>query len=320
MEAMNRILVVLDPHLDPSPKAQPAIAKGLELAKATGAELHLTLTQYDQHLAGSRMGKPQDTEAAREKFIETWQAWLDRIADSLDGEGCRLVSTDLSWDHPWHDGIIRQVLRLEPDLVIKDVHHHPRWGRALFTNTDWHLVRECPAALMMLKHGRWHRPARVMAAVDPMHERDKPAALDRRILDCARLVSDAVGGDLHVFHSYVPAMNLIPVEAGGIPMDLPYEQNVDTVVRTHREALQKLLGEYDVPADNVHLEPGQPADALLARIEDERVDLVVMGAVARGALKRLFLGSTAEKVFGELTCDVLIVKPQDFVCPVEPAS
>jgi hypothetical protein len=26
----------------------------------------------------------------------------------------------------------------------------------------------------------------------------------------------------------VPSINLIPVEAGGIPMDLPYEQNLDT--------------------------------------------------------------------------------------------
>jgi universal stress protein E len=94
---------------------------------------------------------------------------------------------------------------------------------------------------------------------------------------------------------------------------------MDAVVRTHREALTKLLEDFDVREENVHMEPGQPADALLSRIEDKRVDLVVMGAVARGALKRLFLGSTAEKVFGELTCDVLIIKPDDFQCPVEPA-
>lgn len=319
MESINRILIVLDPHLEPTPNAQPAIAKGLELAKALGAELHLTLTQYDQHLVGSRMGKPQDTEAAREQFIETWQAWLDRIVASLNSDGCKVVSTDLAWDHPWHDGIIRQVLRLDPDLVIKDVHHHPRWGKALFTNTDWHLVRECPKALMMLKHGNWHSPARVMAAVDPLHERDKPAALDRQILDCAIDLTKSIGGDLHVFHSYVPSINLIPVEAGGIPMDLPYEQNLDAVVKTHRDALDALVADLDIVPDNVHLEPGQPADALLAKIEDDRVDLVVMGAVARGALKRLFLGSTAERVFGELTCDLLIVKPADFVCPVDPA-
>jgi universal stress protein E len=319
MEEINRILVVLDPHLDPTPKAQPAIAKGLELAKASGAELHLTLTQYDQHIAGSRMGSPQDAEAAREQFVDTWQGWLDGIAESLDHTGCKLVETDLHWDHPWHDGVIRQVMRLGPDLVIKDVHHHPRWGRAVFTNTDWHLVRECPAPLMMLKHGRWHRPARVLAAVDPLHERDKPAALDRRIMNSALAVSGAVEGDLHVFHSYLPAMNLIPVEAGGIPMNLPYEQNLDRVTSSHREALDKLLQPYEIDSENVHLEPGQPADALLARIDEERVDLVVMGAVARGALKRLFLGSTAERVFGELTCDVLIVKDESFVCPVDPA-
>ncbi len=318
MKAINRVLVVLDPHLAPTAKAQPAIARGLAVASAVGAELCLTLIQYDQYLAGSRFGKPQDTEAAREKFVATWQRWLDGAKAALDVRGCKNITTHLDWDNPWHDGIIRQVMRLQPDLVIKDVHHHPRWGKALFTNTDWHLVRECPAPLMMLKSGKWHKPPRIMAAVDPMHERDKPAALDHRILDHAEALCEAVEGDLRVFHSYVPSLNLIPVEAGGIPMDLPYEQNVEQIEKAHRKALEELIGDRKVAPDNVFMEPGQPADTLLARIEEDKLDLVVMGAVARGALKRLFLGSTAEKIFGELTCDLLIVKPADFKSPVDP--
>jgi hypothetical protein len=37
-----------------------------------------------------------------------------------------------------------------------------------------------------------------------------------------------------------------------------------------------------------------------------------MGAVSRSALKRLFIGSTAEKVIDALTCDVCVVKPPGF--------
>jgi len=35
-----------------------------------------------------------------------------------------------------------------------------------------------------------------------------------------------------------------------------------------------------------------------------------MGAVSRSALKRLFVGSTAEHILDRLACDALIIKPR----------
>jgi universal stress protein E len=40
--------------------------------------------------------------------------------------------------------------------------------------------------------------------------------------------------------------------------------------------------------------------------------IVVMGALSRSGLKRLFIGNTAEAVLDSLACDVLIVKPGRF--------
>jgi universal stress protein E len=39
---------------------------------------------------------------------------------------------------------------------------------------------------------------------------------------------------------------------------------------------------------------------------------MVMGAVSRSGLDRIFLGSTAERVLDRLPCDLLIVKPKGF--------
>jgi universal stress protein E len=57
---------------------------------------------------------------------------------------------------------------------------------------------------------------------------------------------------------------------------------------------------------------GSAVDLLSEEAERVRADIVVMGAVARSRLKRLFIGSTAERVLDHLPCDVLIVKPADF--------
>ena len=43
-----------------------------------------------------------------------------------------------------------------------------------------------------------------------------------------------------------------------------------------------------------------------------RAQLVVMGAVSRSGLKRVFIGNTAERVLHDLPCDVLVVKPPRF--------
>jgi universal stress protein E len=43
-----------------------------------------------------------------------------------------------------------------------------------------------------------------------------------------------------------------------------------------------------------------------------RAGLVVMGAVSRSGLKRIFIGNTAEQVLDSLRCDVLIVKPPNW--------
>ncbi len=100
------------------------------------------------------------------------------LADTIDAGGAR-VRTDAVWDAPLDQGIVRKVLRSKPDLVVKEVHAHPRLQRAIFTNTDWHLVRNCPAPLLLRPKGRsGHRGGPVIGAVDPMHDNDKPAQLD----------------------------------------------------------------------------------------------------------------------------------------------
>ncbi len=52
---------------------------------------------------------------------------------------------------------------------------------------------------------------------------------------------------------------------------------------------------------------GQPADVILRRAAEEQVDLVVAGTHGRRGLKRLVLGSIAERVLRAAACPVIIV-------------
>jgi len=50
-------------------------------------------------------------------------------------------------------------------------------------------------------------------------------------------------------------------------------------------------------------------DSLPALVEEIDAAVVVMGAISRSGIDRVFVGSTAERLLDELVCDVLVVKP-----------
>ena len=61
-----------------------------------------------------------------------------------------------------------------------------------------------------------------------------------------------------------------------------------------------------------HLVEGRPNDVIPRTAKRERCSIVAMGVVSRSALKRFFIGNTAEFVMDAVTADILVVKPADF--------
>ena len=53
---------------------------------------------------------------------------------------------------------------------------------------------------------------------------------------------------------------------------------------------------------------GKPADEILKTIEEEKIDLVVMGASGKHGLNRLYPGSVTESVVRSASCPVFVVK------------
>ena len=61
--------------------------------------------------------------------------------------------------------------------------------------------------------------------------------------------------------------------------------------------------------DLIPLTPGgRPEEAIIQVATAKQTDLIIMGSYGRTGLKRLFMGSVAERVIGQATCPVLVVK------------
>jgi universal stress protein E len=195
--------------------------------------------------------------------------------------------------------------------VIKGTHYHSAAQRAIFVDSDWHLLRVCPSPLYLAKPAPIKEKATVVAAVDPTHAHDRPASLDREIVSTALDFATRAGGEVHLLHTY-QRITGVGSEATRTfkPIRIPLDEVDARLKKEHRQKLDELAKEFDIDPEHVHQLPGSTRDLLPTFARTHRAGVIVMGGLARWSLKRAIVGSTVERVLDQLPCDVLIIRPQ----------
>ena len=308
MNTISQILSVVDPTTDD----QPAMRRAAWVAANTGAELELLICYYNEYLSGDRLFDSSSLRTTRKEVLDGYEKHLETLAEPLRQSGLT-VRTRAVWDHPLYEGIVRHAAAINADLVFKDAHHHSAISRALLTNTDWSLIRACASPLWLVKAGDLPDKLVILAAIDPMNEHDKPAALDDEILMLSKTLAEVSSAEMHVFHSYDPRVAISTATANAyIPVSLPFDEIEKQMRQQHEKRFNEIVKYHEIDTGRAHLVSGITHEELPALAEDLDALVVVMGAVARNPLKRLFIGSTAERTLGQLPCDMLIVKPSWF--------
>lgn len=290
-----------------TPGGMPPIEMG-KIAKLTAgldAELELFHCVYDAEVA--RPGR-YATRGAQEDihgFIEQRRQQLEITAARLRARGMR-VRTSVRWDHPTHEGIVRQVLRHRTDLLIARTSAEGRAGRLPLTRTDFRLIEACPCPVLFIKTRHAYSDVVMAAAVDPALAHRKTPTLDSQILECASRMRHALSAKLLMFHARSPH---------------EHPERTDAAPEDALEArLFSLADAYAIPHRRVHVLEGRPAQALHQFTEREGVDIVVLGAAERSPLRRAMIGHTAERVLDSLACDVVVVKAPGFKSPISRQS
>ncbi len=300
MKTMKSILVVVDPTRE----EQPAVERATLLAERLGAELELFCCHYVSLALAYPLPAAIPSYDIRSRFLSEQGERMQAMAEALGRRGIA-TKTDVRWEFPLDEGILRKVDEASPDLVVKDTHHHTVLGRAIFSPTDWNLMRGCPAALWLVKPDPWSDQPKLLTAVDPFHTHDKPAALDHELLATGLYLQEQLNGELHVVHAY-SALSYLPaplLEGAAVPVG-----DAAASRAYHKQGLDELVARYKIPAERVHLLEGMPREAVPAFCRQIHANLTIMGAVSRGRLQRLVIGSTAEAVLDQLSGDVLVLK------------
>ena len=313
MQNYAKILTVIDP----AATSHPSLERAVWLAEKQDSELELLVCSYNEYLSGTRLYDSRSLAIAREEFQADHLRVLEQLAEPIR-KRVKVVRTATRWDHPLHEGVVRHALETRADLVLKDVKEHSAIANALFSNTEWNLIRTCPVDLWLVKPRPMAEHPVILGAIDPMNEHDKPAALDDKILQRCNQLANVSGGDAHAFHAYDPRAAIATATANAyIPVSLPLDEIEEQTRESHGKRFNEICNFHGFDEAHAHLMSGLTHQELPALASDIKADVVVMGAVARNALQRLFIGATAERTLARLPCDLLILKPDWFQTPVE---
>ncbi|HEY0942617.1 MAG TPA: universal stress protein [Steroidobacter sp.] len=285
--ALKTLLVVIN---DPFSKHQPALTKAMALSARSGAKLVLFNSfMIPQPVNDVPMtSRPQIIASATRQRRE-------RMEELIQNAGVRGAKCIAAWDYPAHEAIVRQVAKTKPDLVITASHRHGRLARWLLANTDWELIRQCPCPVWFVRSPEMVAEPNILVAVDPFHEHDKPAALDERLVQTARVVADQFGGRASLVHACQ-----VPDGARAVR---------SLVVARAKQAVQDLASRHGIAAEACDVRVGAPEDVIPSIERRIAADLLVMGAVSRSIDAHPVIGNTAERVIDRVSCDLLVIKP-----------
>ncbi|MBC7965063.1 MAG: universal stress protein [Fuerstia sp.] len=90
----------------------------------------------------------------------------------------------------------------------------------------------------------------------------------------------------------------------------------------HHDARERILVELDDAElqrqPEIRVISGAPEPAIMELIEQESIDLLIMGTIGRAGIRGVLTGNSVERLLPRLQCSLLAVKPDDFQCPVDP--
>lgn len=292
MTQLKKIVV----GLDFSAASKPALEQAMALAEHHGAQLvvahasGLTDASMAMHDEAVRIGAPWKSYV--EDRMQRAQQLLDEATESCRREG---VSASARLSHAHADAALVSVAHdVDADLVVVGAHNRDVTDRWLLGSVSERVVRMCERNVLVARAATPARGAleRVLIATDfsPTAERGLRVGLG--------LCSPEA--DVEVLHCWEA-----PVHYG-----LPPPNDLQRGLRERAfEQGNQLLAQLSVRVKRMHFEilDAPAADGILERLEAGEHEIVVIGSHGRRGVRRLLLGSVAERVVQRARHSVLVV-------------
>jgi universal stress protein E len=291
---MSILLIVADREGE----SQVALSRGLSIAARLGYAAQVVGFSYES-LRGMGITPGEEQARARKKLLARRKTEVEAHIKQLKPSAMR-VSCTVIWQKDIHRWLDKQCQRKEYAAVVKTGR---RSGSFLYTSTDWHLLRECPAPLMIVAEKKWNSKRPIVAAVDLASKLRVKQRLNQEIIATAKRYAEVLGCPLVV-------LNVLHIPPILTELDLVDEfTQVRKLTQDLQPKLVKLSRAHGLDLKQFRLKHGPVDKVIASEAARMKAQLVVMGTVGRKGIKAKLMGNTAEKVLGKLRTDVLALKP-----------
>ena len=289
---MAKILVIAD--LEGVGYATP---RGLELARRLGYDTDVVAFTH----APLKQLKLSATESARikQQLLDDRQTVVQERIDKHARKGQR-VTLKVVWEKNIDRWVNRQCATGRYTGVVKTGN---RSETLVHTSTDWQLLRECPAPVLLVSAKKWHRVKPVLVTLDLASDVPTKKKLNSKVLGNAKALADALGVELEI---------ITAIEIPTLLQDLDLVDPIAYVKEVRegmKPAIRKLAAEHDIPEGAFQTKRGPVEKVITSYAARVKAQIVVMGTVGRTGVKARLLGNTAEKVLRHMKTDVLAIKP-----------
>lgn len=311
MSIYNNILVVANIDTE----QQPALARAMQLGRKSKSPCKITffLAIYDFSYEMTSMLSPNERDAMRSGVIHQRENWMREVAQPYSEDDIEL-DIKVVWHNRPYEAIISEVFANDYELVVKTTRQHAVLESVLFTPTDWHLLRKCPCAVLLVKNHDWPENGHIIASVHVGSENESHLELNDLMVEKALDLAERLDATPHLVNSY-------PITPPNITVELPeFDPTIytDSVRGYHLKSMKALRQKYLIPDEQTIVEQGLPQDVIPKAVEDLHAGLVILGTSGRTGLSAVFLGNTAENIIDKINCDVLALKPPGYISPLDP--
>jgi nucleotide-binding universal stress UspA family protein len=269
---------------DGSPDSEGAITAALQLAQTTASTIFLLEVIY--FMTGYELQAP-DTLTPPMINLELMQAQEDAVKERLEARKAEAATMGVTLSPRTrtsasaYEGIMEEAGELQPDLIIMGRHGYTGLARLLMGSVTARVIGHSPCHVLVVPKGVSLTFKRLLVASD-----GSPFS------DVAWHEALALGKTM--------GSDLIVVSVAADDRDIP---GVTKVVQT----LEKEAAKQGVSLETMIL-TGRPDESIVKATDFKQANLIIVGSHGRTGLKRLLMGSVAERVIGQASCPVLVAK------------
>lgn len=294
MLTLKNLVVVLEWGRD----SQPAWEAARTWAALSGAHLHVFLPVSGESpkglelASGLRQVAAHTAELEGERWLESW------LREAPPGTTQTVVASP-----KWCEAVIHETRRQEADLLLVGAEAAP-------TAKDLqHLLRQLPCPLYLVRKGGSIK--RLAGAIGAAAEDAPHRLLNAVVLEHLSGLTKLWGAESRLLSALPNPAELVPLM--GDAYAISYVG--DEVGEAYQRGLVEQARPFGLSESRILTRIGRPDVVIPQLVDEEGIDCLLLGTVSRNALAAFWLGNTAEDVLPRVSCNVLVLRPQDYFEP-----